>query len=180
VSQGLVVHSGRRVCLDYSQHVVAALAALPSSVTAGVEFLQADAKDLSALTSQSFDMIVDKGTLDAVLCGKRGTSSARRIVGEVLRLLRRVGSFVLVSHMRYDSDEMQGLLQEVVMPLLSAEGTEARSLRWSLHVFQTEQLGVASVFVLSSQPRRFTRQSLTTRHPSSAALTVKVSTFEAS
>ena len=120
----------------------------------------------------SFDLVIDKGTLDAMLCGKDGLKSARRLMGEVCRVLRPHGSFVLISHMEFTSEDMQGLLQDVIMPTLDGD----RSVQWRLAVHQTDSNDTAAVFVFSSQPKRFTRHMLT----QPTTLPTTISTFDVS
>lgn len=45
----------------------------------------------------SFDAVVDKGTLDALLCGCGAADKAKALVSEAARVLRRGGAFLLVT-----------------------------------------------------------------------------------
>ena len=45
----------------------------------------------------SFDAVIDKGLLDALLCSERMVASSERYVAEVARVLRPGGVFVVVS-----------------------------------------------------------------------------------
>ena len=54
-----------------------------------MEFKTADVRDMSNLfASSSFDVVLDKGTLDALLCADDADGNARRMTSEVLRVLR--------------------------------------------------------------------------------------------
>lgn len=45
----------------------------------------------------SFDAVVDKGTLDSLLCGENSTANSGRYVAEVARVLKPGGVFIVVS-----------------------------------------------------------------------------------
>ena len=45
----------------------------------------------------SFDAVIDKATLDSLLCGENSTANSGRYVAEVARVLRPGGVFVVVS-----------------------------------------------------------------------------------
>ena len=118
----------------------------------------------------SFDLVVDKGTLDAMLCGKSGMKDVGRMMREICRVLRSPGSYVLISHMEFSSDEMQTLLHEIIMPTLDLD----RKLQWKLAVHQADRDNTATVYVFGSLPKRFTRQMLT----QPMTLPTKISTFD--
>ena len=45
----------------------------------------------------SFDAVIDKATLDSLLCGENSTANSGRYVAEVARVLRPGGVFIVVS-----------------------------------------------------------------------------------
>ena len=45
----------------------------------------------------SFDAVVDKATLDSILCGENSTANSGRYVKEVARVLKPGGVFIIVS-----------------------------------------------------------------------------------
>jgi EEF1A lysine methyltransferase 4 len=44
-----------------------------------------------------FDAVIDKGTLDSLLCGEGTTAATGRYASEISRILKPGGSFVVVS-----------------------------------------------------------------------------------
>jgi SAM-dependent methyltransferase len=46
----------------------------------------------------SFDGVLDKGTLDSVLCGENSTANAGKLCADVARVLKPGGTFILVSY----------------------------------------------------------------------------------
>ncbi len=46
----------------------------------------------------SFDAVVDKGTLDSLLCGDNSTTNASRYCSEAARVLKPGGVFLVVSY----------------------------------------------------------------------------------
>ena len=188
---------GRRVAIDFSAHVIEKLLKeAPSS--SSCEFLVEDARRMRTFAAHSFDLLIDKGTLDAMLCDPRlGARNVRQIFQQVTRIMRPTGAFLIVSHLSFASEEFQDMLQSVVMPVLIEED---RSRQWSLEVFQTDEDGedeeeeevdcedeeedeeekkaqrAATVYLYRRRPRRFTRHMLLTP----AALTTVIRTFEQS
>ncbi|KAG2428805.1 hypothetical protein HXX76_011505 [Chlamydomonas incerta] len=62
-----------------------------------LEYLVADCRDMSGLPGGGFGSCIDKGTLDAVLCGASGQLDAAKYMQEICRLLRPGGVFLLIS-----------------------------------------------------------------------------------
>lgn len=48
--------------------------------------------------AQSFDLIIDKGTLDSAMCSEEGEKNGLRMIEEAQRLLEPEGKFILFSH----------------------------------------------------------------------------------
>lgn len=83
-----------------------------------------------------FDAIVDKGTLDALLCGS--VEDARKMVAEMHRVLSRGGVYVQVS--AEDPEARLELLTGCDNPTRARE--EGRREPWSRHFFkELEELG---------------------------------------
>lgn len=49
-------------------------------------------------SDESFDCVVDKGTMDSILCGEGSTSNTARMLSEVARVLKPGGVFFMVSY----------------------------------------------------------------------------------
>ncbi|KAG4135128.1 hypothetical protein ERO13_D08G197540v2 [Gossypium hirsutum] len=52
-----------------------------------LKYMQMDVRDMSFFPDESFDSVMDKGTLDSLMCGTDAPISASRMLGEVSRLL---------------------------------------------------------------------------------------------
>ncbi len=50
------------------------------------------------LPADSFDCIIDKGLLDALLCGVKGTETVENYIQEIERLLTPEGIFICITH----------------------------------------------------------------------------------
>ncbi|KAI7727227.1 hypothetical protein M8C21_022522 [Ambrosia artemisiifolia] len=50
-----------------------------------LEYMQMDVRDMGFFLDDSFDSVIDKGTLDALMCGTDGPTSASQMLGEVSR-----------------------------------------------------------------------------------------------
>eukprot|EP00271_Cylindrocystis_brebissonii_P007843 TRINITY_DN21696_c0_g1_i2.p1 TRINITY_DN21696_c0_g1~~TRINITY_DN21696_c0_g1_i2.p1 ORF type:complete len:213 (+),score=29.62 TRINITY_DN21696_c0_g1_i2:198-836(+) len=56
--------------------------------------------DVKSMTfeDESFDTVVDKGTLDSLMCGDDSTVNARKMLSGVSRILRPNGTYVLITY----------------------------------------------------------------------------------
>jgi ubiquinone/menaquinone biosynthesis C-methylase UbiE len=81
------------VSVDFSPVVIEHMAAKHRHLT----FLQMDVRNMSELADHSFDYVVDKGTLDALLCGSDCEGPVQACLQEVARVLKPGGVYAIVS-----------------------------------------------------------------------------------
>ncbi|EOX96594.1 PREDICTED: methyltransferase-like protein 13 [Theobroma cacao] len=63
-----------------------------------LKYMQMDVRDMSFFQDESFDSVIDKGTLDSLMCGTDAPISASRMLGEVSRLLKPGGIYMLITY----------------------------------------------------------------------------------
>ncbi|PIM99860.1 Methyltransferase [Handroanthus impetiginosus] len=63
-----------------------------------LKYMQMDVRDMSFFPDDSFDSIIDKGTLDSLMCGTDAPLSASQMLGEVSRLLKPGGVYMLITY----------------------------------------------------------------------------------
>lgn len=63
-----------------------------------LNYMEMDVRDMSFFPDESFDAVVDKGTLDSLMCGSDAPISAARMLGEVSRLLKPRGIYMLITY----------------------------------------------------------------------------------
>ncbi|KAK4787081.1 hypothetical protein SAY86_010914 [Trapa natans] len=63
-----------------------------------LKYMQMDVRDMSFFPDESFDSIIDKGTLDSLMCGSDARISAPRMLGEVSRLLKPGGIYMMITY----------------------------------------------------------------------------------
>ncbi|KAJ0255604.1 S-adenosyl-L-methionine-dependent methyltransferases superfamily protein [Hirschfeldia incana] len=63
-----------------------------------LKFMQMDVRDMSYFEDDSFDTVIDKGTLDSLMCGNDASLSASRMLGEVSRLIKPGGTYFLITY----------------------------------------------------------------------------------
>ncbi|XP_052295953.1 uncharacterized protein LOC102611693 isoform X3 [Citrus sinensis] len=63
-----------------------------------LKYLQMDVRDMSFFEDESFDAVIDKGTLDSLMCGTNAPISASQMLGEVSRLLKPRGIYMLITY----------------------------------------------------------------------------------
>ncbi|XP_037469645.1 EEF1A lysine methyltransferase 4-like isoform X3 [Triticum dicoccoides] len=61
---------------------------------AQLTYMQLDVRDMSFFGDGSFDCIIDKGTLDAMMCGDDAPHGAYKMLAEVARLMRPGGIYI--------------------------------------------------------------------------------------
>ncbi|XP_073286967.1 uncharacterized protein [Primulina huaijiensis] len=61
--------------------------------------IQMDVRDMSYFPDESFESVIDKGTLDSLMCGTGASISATQMLGEVNRLLLKPGGvYMLITY----------------------------------------------------------------------------------
>ncbi|KAJ9154656.1 hypothetical protein P3X46_027972 [Hevea brasiliensis] len=63
-----------------------------------LKYIQMDVRDMSTFQTGSFDAVIDKGTLDSILCGNNSRQNAAKMLEEVWRVLRDKGVYILVTY----------------------------------------------------------------------------------
>lgn len=63
-----------------------------------LKYMQMDVRDMSFFPDESFDGVIDKGTLDSLMCGTEAPLSAVQMMGEVSRLLKPGGIYMLITY----------------------------------------------------------------------------------
>ncbi|KAK1385514.1 Methyltransferase-like protein 13 [Heracleum sosnowskyi] len=63
-----------------------------------LKYIKMDVRDMSAFQSDSFVAVIDKGTLDSLLCGHKSRENAAKMLVEVDRVLKANGVYILVTY----------------------------------------------------------------------------------
>ena len=64
-----------------------------------MKYQQMDARYMEEFKPGTFDVVIDKGTLDSILCGESPTWNANKVVQEVYRVVKpKEGIYILVSY----------------------------------------------------------------------------------
>ncbi|CAI9102933.1 OLC1v1001328C3 [Oldenlandia corymbosa var. corymbosa] len=63
-----------------------------------LKYMQMDVKDMSFFPDESFHSVIDKGTLDSLMCGTNAPINAAQMLGEVNRLLKPGGIYMLITY----------------------------------------------------------------------------------
>lgn len=131
------------VCCDYSPTVIAMLntqkqeaKGLESDDLATLDtildYQVADARKMPQYKDKSIELVLEKGTLDAMLSDKEaGVTNCIAIVTEIARVLTIGGYIVLVSHLNAHTKNGIEWLHEVILPGLRSGG---RNATWEIEV----------------------------------------------
>lgn len=128
------------VCLDYSKNVIETMKEeqekkqIQSNAKEKglpVHYEVADARQLS-YQNESFEMILEKGTLDAMLSDSDGSGqeNCRKIVSECARVLKVCGYIIIISHLNARVESGLQWLNDVIVPGIRAAG----NFQWLIEV----------------------------------------------
>ncbi|GIL80063.1 hypothetical protein Vretimale_12887 [Volvox reticuliferus] len=94
-----MAHAGWRhiINVDYSRVVINHMTELHKGVQA-LEYRVADVRRMPEFADCSFEGVLDKGTLDAILCGEQSTQNAAAMLQECFRVLKPGFPFMLVTY----------------------------------------------------------------------------------
>ena len=159
-------HTGLLHGIDFSESIILKLIedqTKKSELCITAKYLEMDARCLK-YEDNSWDALLDKGTLDAMLCDKKtGLVNARELTGEACRVLKKSsGVMIFISHIQVETPEFDDWMQNCVLPVLD----DHRSYLWKIeaHVGSADnQRGDSespTVYIISSRPRKFTRGCL--------------------
>lgn len=83
--------------VDISQVVTKAMQEKYRDKQPTMNYLHMDARNMD-FDANHFDAAVDKGTLDAILCGEGSTANANKMLSEVHRVLKHNGVYFVISY----------------------------------------------------------------------------------
>ncbi|KAK1278916.1 hypothetical protein QJS04_geneDACA015828 [Acorus gramineus] len=63
-----------------------------------LKYVRTDVRDMSEFESESFDAVVDKGTLDSLMCGHDSQQNSFKMLEEVGRVLKDGGVYILITY----------------------------------------------------------------------------------
>jgi hypothetical protein len=97
-----------------------------------LDYQVADARKMPQYKDKSIELVLEKGTLDAMLSDKEaGVTNCIAIVTEIARVLTIGGYIVLVSHLNAHTKNGIEWLHEVILPGLRSGG---RNATWEIEV----------------------------------------------
>lgn len=63
-----------------------------------LKYIKMDVRDMSSFQTGSFDAVIDKGTLDSILCGSNSRQNSNMMLEEVGRVLKDNGIYILITY----------------------------------------------------------------------------------
>eukprot|EP01038_Epipyxis_sp_PR26KG_P005182 gene5182-7210_t len=153
--------------IDFSSTIVEELKShLTSNFVLNYETM--DARSLTYPTSY-FDLVIDKGTIDAMLCNKnilQSYQNVKQIIASAARVMKPTSKFMIVSHMEHDSEEFEKVLQtsHIVQSPVEIKKQNRKRKKAESQVDVPDR-GYGTVYIISSIPRKVTRNSYLTTVP---------------
>ncbi|KAG9396723.1 protein kinase domain protein [Carpediemonas membranifera] len=96
---------GSIVAIDIADNVISFMNEHNPDPT--VEFISMDVTLLD-LDSESFDVVVDKGTFDGIACAEQADGKLEMACREIHRVLKPAGTFCCISHSDSRGDDLRG------------------------------------------------------------------------
>eukprot|EP00331_Platyophrya_macrostoma_P006459 CAMPEP_0176415206 /NCGR_PEP_ID=MMETSP0127-20121128/5680_1 /TAXON_ID=938130 /ORGANISM="Platyophrya macrostoma, Strain WH" /LENGTH=213 /DNA_ID=CAMNT_0017795181 /DNA_START=16 /DNA_END=657 /DNA_ORIENTATION=- len=84
--------------IDQNQLVIDAMKERYASRGENFQFECMDVRKLNPDWTESFDCVIDKGTLDSILCGEDSKKNSRRMLKEIYRVLSPRGVYFCISY----------------------------------------------------------------------------------
>ncbi|XP_074307360.1 uncharacterized protein LOC141642453 [Silene latifolia] len=85
------------VNIDISSVVIEAMQKKYSN-SSKLTYITMDVRNMSAFQTGSFDAVIDKGTLDSILCGDNSKQNSSMMLEEVRRVLKDNGVYILITY----------------------------------------------------------------------------------
>lgn len=63
-----------------------------------LKYIEMDVKSMNEFESGSFDAVIDKGTLDSILCGTNSRQNATQMLEEIGRVLKDKGVYIVITY----------------------------------------------------------------------------------
>ncbi|ONK63064.1 uncharacterized protein A4U43_C07F11040 [Asparagus officinalis] len=63
-----------------------------------MKYIKMDVRDMNGFESSSFDAVIDKGTLDSLMCGHDAQPNAKKMLEEIGRILKDKGVYILITY----------------------------------------------------------------------------------
>jgi SAM-dependent methyltransferase len=92
------------ISIDFSIHAIDIMKKRAEKQNLPLDYRVLDARNLtSEFGINSFDAVIDKGTFDAMMCGKNNTLNVSRLCEEVSKVLKKGGIFLEITYGKPDS-----------------------------------------------------------------------------
>jgi EEF1A lysine methyltransferase 4 len=119
----LDINVGKIEAIDYSQRVIDLLLSKQKKgeLSNKINFSFMDACNMT-YPSNSFDLVLEKGTMDAILSDKRkGISNAVKLISSIVNVMKPTSTLLLVSHIEIDTEEFELLTHKILLPSLGSK-----------------------------------------------------------
>ena len=84
--------------IDFSPKVIAIMEEKCKPKFPKMSFLVMDALDMKDFQTGTFNTVIDKGTLDSILCGDNFVPNVQKMISEVFRILVPGGHYICITY----------------------------------------------------------------------------------
>jgi len=83
--------------IDYSQALIKAMSEKYKNKPPTFKYILMDARKMT-FPDSSFDIVIDKGTMDAILCGDNSVENVDKMISEIHRVLTPTGIYISITY----------------------------------------------------------------------------------
>ena len=84
--------------IDFSTKAISIMEEKCKAKFPKMSFKVMDALNMKEIRTGSFNIVIDKGTLDSVLCGDNSVQNAQKMISEVFRVLSPGGHYICITY----------------------------------------------------------------------------------
>jgi len=84
--------------IDFSQTVITLMEEKYRETYPKMVFRKMDAMDMKDFQDEMFNIVIDKGTLDAVMCSDDFVINGHKVISEVYRVLKPGGKYICITY----------------------------------------------------------------------------------
>ena len=83
--------------IDFSHKVISVMEEKYQQKYPKMTFKVMDALNMKEFQTGTFNAVIDKGTLDSILCGENSAKNAKKMISEVFRVLVPGGHYICIT-----------------------------------------------------------------------------------
>ena len=135
--------------IDFSAKVISIMEEKCKSKFPKMSFKVMDALNMKEFQTGSFNTIIDKGTLDSILCADNSVPNAQKMLAEVFRVLAPGGHYICITY--GDPEHRKKFLETQQWANLSVDKIPKPSTTTSSNAEENDQKNFHYIYTMTKQ-----------------------------